>query len=287
MGNLIETIYNDLKEKYKVHPNLPHKGNVRGDDFSENIKSDYITGLQSNLKVLFNIHIDQTAIVFGAGPSLNDYDEIDDGTFVRVTCNRQIFMERLHPFHLYINIDGGSGGKHSYVKDFKKQIDDYQPLYAKFYSVHWKCLYDAYVDSGAIPFMIYTTKYFRHPYTNDLGVKRTSHVEDVNLVHTIKFVKDISIQPPMLNSNVAFPIMQILLYMGFSTINLVGFDASGGGRWNFPNAYNFKNFAQSVVQWPKRWYFFRKWQKEAYPDVKIVNVNPVALKGMMDEDIYT
>ena len=27
--------------------------------------------------------------------------------------------------------------------------------------------------------------------------------------------------------------------------------------------------------------------KEEYPDVKIINVNPVALKGMMDEDIYT
>ena len=136
--------------------------------------------------------------------------------------------------------------------------------------------------------MVYTTKYAKHPYIDNSGKRNSAKVEDVNLVHTVKFSKDISTLPPALNSNVAFPIMQILLYMGFSKIYLVGFDASGGGRWNYLNAYwNCERYAQSVVQWPKRWYFFRKWQKEAYSNVKIINVNPVGLKGMMDEDIFT
>ena len=285
---MVESIYDELKNKYKEHPGLSHRGNVRDIDFNKNIKSEYIDEIQKNLQVLCNIHQNQSAVVFGAGPSLLDYKEIDDGSFIRVSCNRQIFREEILPFHLYINVDGGAGKKHSYASEFKEEIDYYQPLYAKFYGVHWKVLYDAYVDAEAIPFMIYTTKYRNHPYSDRAGRRNTTKVEDVNLVHTVKFSKDISVLPPALNSNVAFPIMQILLYMGFSKIFLFGFDASGGGRWNYPTAYwNVERYGESIVQWPKRWYFFRKWQKEEYPDVKIINVNPVALKGMMDEDIYT
>ena len=285
---MVENIYTKLKEKSKVHPGLPHIGNLRDKDSSKNLKSEYIDEIQRNLQTLCNIHQNQSAIVFGAGPSLLSYNEIDDGTFIRVSCNRQIFREEILPFHLYINVDGGAGGKHSYVEEFKKQIDDYQPLYAKFYSVHWGVLYDAYVDAGAIPFMLYTTEYQDVKYRSKTGKTTSRKIEDPTFTHTTYFSKDISIDPPALNSNVAFPIMQILLYMGFEKIYLVGFDASGGGRWNYSTAYwNCDHYAQSVVQWPKRWYFFRKWQKESYPDVKIINVNPVALKGMMDDDLYT
>ena len=284
---MVENIYTELKERSKVHPGLPHIGNLRDKDSSKNLKSEYIDEIQRNLQTLCNVHQNQSAVVFGAGPSLLDYKEIDDGSFVRVSCNRQIFREEILPFHLYINVDGGGGGDHSYVKDFKEDIDSYQPIYAKFYGVHWVVLYEAYVDAGAIPFMVYTTKYRKHQYTNNTGMKKTTRVEDVDLVHTVEFSNDLSVMPVALNSNVAFPIMQFLLYMGFEKIYLVGFDASGGGRWNYPNAYwNCGNYGQSVVQWPKRWYFFRKWQKKEYPDVKIISVNPVGLKGMMDDDIY-
>ena len=285
---MVESIYDELKNKYISHPNLPHVGTVRDEDFSKNFKSSYINEIQQNLKVLHNIHLGQSAIVFGAGPSLLDYEEIDDGTLIRVSCNRQIFFDKILPFHLYINVDGGGGGKHSYASQFKDEIDTYQPLYAKFYGVHFKILYEAYVDARAIPFMVYTTDYRYHEYTNNFGEKRETQIENVDLVHTVKFSKDISILPPALNSNVAFPIMQFLLYMGFSKIYLVGFDSSGGGRWNYPNAYwDTDTYAQRVAQWPKRWYFFRKWQLEVYPDVKMVSVNPIGLKGMMDEDVYT
>ena len=287
---MAENIYDELKKKYtEYHPNVKHSRDIRVGRLGErNVRSKYIDEIHQNLKVLHNIHKNKSAVVFGAGPSLLSYSEIDDGTSIRVSCNRQIFREEILPFHLYINVDGGSGGKHSYVEDFKEEIDSYQPLYAKFYCVHWNVLYEAYVEAGAIPFMVTTTKYFRIPFNRDNGTEHSTYIEDPNLAHLSEFSSDLSKTPPALNSNVGQVIMQFLLYMGFSKIYLVGFDASGGGRWNHETAYwRRSDYAQNVAQWPRRWYFFRKWQKESYPNVKIINVNPVGLKGMMDEDIYT
>ena len=88
---MVESIYDELKNKYKEHPGLSHRGNVRDIDFNKNIKSEYIDEIQKNLQVLCNIHQNQSAVVFGAGPSLLDYKEIDDGSLIRVGCNRQIF----------------------------------------------------------------------------------------------------------------------------------------------------------------------------------------------------
>ena len=112
---MVENIYTKLKEKSKVHPGLPHIGNLRDKDSSKNLKSEYIDEIQRNLQTLCNIHQNQSAVVFGAGPSLLSYKEIDDGSFIRVSCNRQIFREEILPFHLYINVDGGSGGGNTAV----------------------------------------------------------------------------------------------------------------------------------------------------------------------------
>ena len=120
---MVESIYDELKSKYITHPKLSHIGNVRDKDFNKNIKSEYIDEIQKNLHTLCKIHQNQSAVVFGAGPSLLDYKEIDDGSFIRVSCNRQIFREEILPFHLYINVDGGAGRKHSYATEFKEEID--------------------------------------------------------------------------------------------------------------------------------------------------------------------
>ena len=283
---MVENIYKELHAKYTEHPKLDHKNFTI--KLGVNVKCDYSIEIHKNLRVLKNIHRKETAIVFGAGSTILDYKEVDDGNFIRVGCNRQFMRDELLPFHLYFLVDGGMGGTHSYVGDIGDLYDEFQPLWGKFYCLHPKHLYENFVKAKTIPWMVRTTTYEYIDYKDDNGKSRDTYLESLDETSGIKFTKDISVEFPMLNSNVAFPIMQFLLYMGFAKIYLVGFDASGGGRWNFPNAYwKTSDYAQNIAQWPKRWYFFRKWQKKEYPDVRVINVNPVALKGMMDDDIYT
>ena len=281
---MVENIYKELHAKYTEHPDLEFSTHIK----TKNNDSDYVKNIHKNLMVLKRLHSNKSALVFGSGPTLLDYKEIDDGSFVRVGCNRQFKRQEILPFHLYFLVDGGVGGMHSYVDEWSEYYDNYQPILGKFYNIRAKHLYKNFVRAKTIPFIVNTTEYKTIYYRDDSGKDRETFIESLEETAQIEFVKDISKGFPMLNSNVAYPIMQFLLYMGFEEIYLVGFDASGGGRWNFPNAYwNTSHYAQSIAQWPKRWYFFRKWQKREYPNVRVINVNPVALKGMMDDDIYT
>tara|TARA_R100000808_G_C2114673_1_gene127700 strand:- start:258 stop:1109 length:852 start_codon:yes stop_codon:yes gene_type:complete len=280
------SIYKELHAKYTKHPNLSWYDNFHY-SLGKTFTCAYGRHIHKNLRVLKNIHLGESAIVFGAGPSLLDYKELDDDTFIRVGCNRQFLREEILPFHLYILVDGGTLGKHSYIDEMGNLYDNYQPLWGKFYSIQPQHLYENFIKAKAIPFMKRTTGFEPVYYRDDYGNERKVNIEKLNQTSDIVFTKDISKDYLQLNSNVAFPIMQLLLYMGFAKIYLVGFDASGGGRWNYSDAYKSVDYAQNIAQWPKRWYFFRKWQKKEYPDVKVINVNPVALKGMMDDDIYT
>lgn len=73
-----------------------------------------------------------------------------------------------------------------------------------------------------------------------------------------------------LGHSVVFPCMQFMLYMGFSTIYLLGVDG-GGTLPEFPNS----GFEHHMDWWKK----FHQWYKG---DTKIVSINPIDLKEMFE-----
>lgn len=82
-----------------------------------------------------------------------------------------------------------------------------------------------------------------------------------------------------------FHAMQILLYMGFTEIVLVGFDCGGGHSYKhmYQNDFGYSNgLHKRLIGY---WNQFSKWVKKEYPIVNIKVVNPVGLKNIFTEYI--
>lgn len=75
--------------------------------------------------------------------------------------------------------------------------------------------------------------------------------------------------------SIIFPVVQIFLYMGFDVIYLVGADCG----------YTLENEPAFDAALVSIWGSFKNWyqNEEKYKHVKIVSINPVALKGMFDD----
>lgn len=87
---------------------------------------------------------------------------------------------------------------------------------------------------------------------------------------------------------VAFAAIQILLYMGFKKIILVGFDCGGDHSYK-----KYKKYKEDVCNWGKNinkdlidyWINFKNWLSREYKDREIKIVNPIGLKNIFEEYI--
>lgn len=87
-------------------------------------------------------------------------------------------------------------------------------------------------------------------------------------------------------SSIVFPAVQFLLFTGVTRLYLVGCDCTNYLSFLEPDKQKqsaHKNkFPEGMIS---MWKKFRLFVKKCYPDVKIISVNPVALKGIF-LDIY-
>ena len=88
-----------------------------------------------------------------------------------------------------------------------------------------------------------------------------------------------------LNHSIVFPAIQFALYSGFSKIYLVGCDCNGYFHSNnYLTGQNNTSIHTDLVYW---WYRMYEFKKKYYEDTRIISLNPVGLKKIMDDDIYT
>lgn len=99
------------------------------------------------------------------------------------------------------------------------------------------------------------------------------------------FHKDLEIKGKAVDGmSVCFAAIQILLFMGFEEIILVGFDC--GGCHSYKEKYKDdicewdKNIDQNLV---KRWKLYKKFMSKFYKDRKIKVINPKGLKNVFEE----
>lgn len=101
------------------------------------------------------------------------------------------------------------------------------------------------------------------------------------------FDKDLSsINSGPSSHTVAFHALQILLYMGFNEIILVGFDCGGGSH----SYKKYDKYKDDICDWVEKnginndlineWKKMEKWIGKEYTDVNVKVVNPVGLKGI-------
>ena len=119
----------------------------------------------------------------------------------------------------------------------------------------------------------------------EMGFIRYNQVHKIQIHKDNYFHKDLGgIETGPDGMSVAFHAMQILLYMGFSEIVLVGFDC--GGDHSYKDKY--KN---DVCDWGyrlnyqliNRWKLFKKFVEKEYSNVNIKIINPIGLKNIFKE----
>jgi len=209
--------------------------------------------MENPFKPYENIHLGESCILFGCGPSIEKYDaSLADSNILKVGLNESIYLD--------LDLDYWFMGD-AFPRDpnkFLNHFDDYnnyKPRLQKFIRhPTWNC-------PGALPKNMKYAKY----YPCDL--------DDVPAWIECKIKKDISMAPLWSGATIAFEALQFVLYSGIKKIYLVGHDcdySNGTFRTKFHGSQG-----SGLIEC---WACTKEWVNINYPDVSFFSVNPVALK---------
>lgn len=209
----------------------------------------------------------QDIVICGAGPSLKDYKRIPGA--IHIALNRA-FMNSEIDFDYLVAVD------YMGIKAYEKELIEYKPdKCIKFISSQ------RVVDEKTIPKSL-VIKSAAREFCTDIYMRRG---------YSADFVSDIENQAVGAIPNVALVALQIALFMHPKTIYLAGCDISGG---HFSNAnLTSEEIAKLDSRYNdrlksdlfKKWLEAKRFAEVMYPDVEMVSINPVGLKGVF-KDIY-
>jgi len=208
-----------------------------------------------------NKHKGQAAVLLASGPTLNNYTPIKDAVHVGVNTL---------PDFKAVSLD------YYFCIDFRA-IQKLETLYQ-------------FMASKYVKFFGQHADYPQIPLGNlDKWHVPDSFVEKLENAHLFYFsqydtsiCKDVETMPlRCYNSSCVFTALDFILYAGFSKIYLVGCDCSFAGHFNGE-----KQEADPSNQFLRGWRIVRDHVRIFYPDVEVISINPVGLKGMF-RDVYT
>lgn len=214
-----------------------------------------------------NIYKGKTVVLCGAGPTLNKYIPIENA--IHVALNRAFLFDKVDFDYIFACDLRG-------IQNYMQELADYKPTTCTKFIGYQNCS-----EITDIP----------ESYTNKFKCKR--FYTDVFAYPNCKFTVDISTAPLGNFNSIAFPALQFILYTNPDKIYLVGCDVSTNGHFtNIKQIQeqidkNIKDLETIQITWLKQWAEFKKFSKIYYPDTSIVSVNPVGLKGLFDDDVYT
>lgn len=201
-----------------------------------------------------NIFQKKELVIVGAGPSLSNYIPLNNK--IHIGVNRVYQYDKINFDFLFLQDFNASK---NYIDDFLKY------KCPKFLGV----LEDVNIS---IPEYYYNQpkveKYFtQYPFSG--------------------FSTDISNNPLGDYASVIFPALNFAVYTHPKKIYLVGCDCNLNGYWNGQPMKIQKDILANCLEHNKRgWSDFKKFINYHYPDIEIISINPVGLKGLF-KDIYT
>lgn len=223
-------------------------------------------GIREMISAYKNVHDGKAAVLFLTGPTLNDYIE-PEPDLIKVGVNTALFNEKLDLDYFFIQDIGKKNHSNSYINK-QEEYDSYRPNIAKFYGVTLcKMLRDNVERAGAVPY----------EFTHGPIIKvNNAKIEDPDI--PVNFSENLHTKLVAAGGSIAFPALQFLLWAGVSRIYVVGADITDGRRFNEEKSQDYTS--QYHIE---RWREFEKWVAKAYPDVKIIPLNPIGLKGMFQQ----
>ena len=209
-----------------------------------------------------NINLGKDVVIIGTGPTLSLYEPIKNA--VNIGLNRAYQFKKTKMDYLFM-IDGTA------TKDFIDEIDKMQDV-KKFYGLHF--LNETFRPGFRLPeyHLLHknTFRFYCSPYRNK----------------TIR--TDISTWPLYQMGSSAFPALHFALWTHPKRIFLVGCDTNSAPYWDgAERKEEYVAIQDQVNQWMVDGYIrMKEFAEICYPDVEIISINPVGLKGIFT-DIYT
>ena len=203
-----------------------------------------------------NAFAGRDVVLMATGPSLGQFRPINGAIYIGV--NAAVKYDKVKLDYLVVQ-DWRA------VKDFPDELNACPAT--KFYGILPKRFYQG-DPNGVIP--------------NHIIEKHNANQFVVNVVGltgpegALNFPFDISANPPVCSTSVIITAMQIALWGNPRRVYLVGCDCSSG-YFNNPDA--FVNGGEIIPEWEK----IKNFARHYYPEVEIISVNPVGLKGMFTD----
>ncbi len=206
-----------------------------------------------------NKHKGEVGVLVATAPTMLYYEPIKNAIHFGVNTSYQ---------NEKINLDYWLALDLAPIKPYIDEIQkkDFVKFFGQVYEMFPYCYYDAglHIPDEVIENSKNSFKYYlEHGNYNQINI----NIEQSLL--------------PDLRSCV-FQALYIMLYMGLKKIYIVGCDASATGYFNNDK----QPINQLLVDLPKSWKLIKSYIENFYPDVEIISVNPVGLKGLF-RDVYT
>ncbi|WP_079754666.1 glycosyltransferase [Campylobacter coli] len=205
-----------------------------------------------------NLHADQEIVIIGNGPSAKDYIPIKNA--IHIGTNRAYYIDNIKLDYLFC--------QHAIYPEGDHELENYAKK-----NPNIKCFL------GILPVTFHNnTTHYRHPPRMYYGYKNIFPY--IIRKHGNLWAHDLSYEPMADFESVIFAALQFACFTNPLKIYLVGCDCSNG---HFYDSDFYADF--SLNSQIKTWTNIKKVLDRFYPNIEIISVNPVGLKGVF-KDIY-
>lgn len=198
--------------------------------------------------------------VFGSGPTLQYYN--NELNSVNIALNDTLSLKN-------INFDYSFALDANILHDWPTYLEDIKAM---------KCVNfignPLNVNEKQFPEIANSEKYGIYRYYSSNRSK--CYAVDFGKI----FFKDLNVRPLLDAYSVCFSALQFALWTHPQNLYLIGLDTCNNGHF-FGQTYHY--LTEHMIEIYKK---FKQFTELHYPDVKIISVNPIGLKGLF-KDVYT
>lgn len=223
----------------------------------------------SNFLKFKNIHVNESAILFATGPTLNFFKfadfKLNEEKLIKVGVNSIVYKNDIQLDYYFCGHDASKDNNHLHHLHLQNTLKQ-QIIQQKINKQIFCC---TNVDGSQNPF------HFNEKDAHDMkaipyAIHTNSGVD--------AFKKEIS-ENNLYNHSIVFSALQFILYTGVTKVYLVGCDGGGGFSFLFPN-----NKWNDTVEWC--WKEFIEYTNANHQNVEFISINPKKLKGLFLKEIY-
>lgn len=205
----------------------------------------------------FGCHEGKDVVLVAAGPTLKYFTPTSKKIYCGV--NRSFFYDKVQLDYLFI--------QDSLIDDMATANTYRGELCTKFYGIFPSRWMRVHQKVGVYPISIFDAK---------KANAKTYILEDIP---TFNWPYDIAKEPLRDCCGCVFSALQFILYTHPKRIYLVGCDCTDGGHFYGGKVEKFSDF---IIRWKS----FSQYVSEIFPEIEIISINPMGLRGMF-KDQYT